>query len=95
MRGDAYKDIVWLIGLAVAGFGVLWLYQNGQLGYFGQCPAGWTASGGVCVNSQSLAEPAGGSAPTTPLEPGMEWGWNGEAWVQVPAAATWNPTITL
>lgn len=95
MRGDPYKDIVWSLGLAAAGFGIYWLYQNGMLGYFGQCPAGFTASGGTCINSMSLVSAPGGPPPTTPLEPGMAWGWNGSAYIQVPTATSWNPTVTL
>ena len=74
MKGDdAYKDIVWLLGLAGAAFGLYWAYQNGMLGYFAQCPAGFTASGGTCVNSTGLQTAPSGSPPSTPLEPGMEW----------------------
>jgi len=95
VRNDPYKTIVWLIGLAVGGFGLYWAYQNGMLGYFGQCPVGWTASSGSCVNAESLQTAPAGSAPTTPLAPGMTWGWSGEAWMQVPIQASWNPTVTL
>jgi len=96
MRNDPYKDIVWLLGLAAAGFGVYWAYQNGMLGYFGQCPAGFTASGGTCVNSTGLQTAPAGSPPSTALEPGMQWGWSGTDWIQVPVSVSpWNPTITL
>lgn len=90
------ENILWMLGLVAAGFGVTWLYQNGQLGAFGQCPNGFTASGGTCVNSTGLVVAPGGPPPTTPLAAGTEWGWNGSAYIQVPVAVSpWNPTITL
>lgn len=95
MHEDAYRDIVWLAIFAAAGFAAYWAYQNGMFGFAGQCPSGFTASGGMCVNSESLESPAAGSPPTTPLAAGMEWGWNGEAWMQVPINAAWNPTVQV
>lgn len=95
MENNAYKDIVWLALLGVAGFAAYWAYQNGNFGFAGMCPSGFTAESGTCVNSQSLNEPTQPAVPTTPLAAGMEWGWNGEAWMQVPVSASWNPTVSF
>jgi hypothetical protein len=95
MKNDPYKDIVWLALLGAVGFGIYWAFQNGIGGTFGMCPAGFTASGGTCVDSESLATPAGGSPPTTPLAAGMQWGWSGTDWMQVPINANWNPSVTV
>lgn len=54
----------------------------------GYTPPAPAASGPPNPYGDGYHDPNGGSPPAVPLQPGMQWNWNGTVWSQVPAGAS-------